>query len=205
MAEQVAHYRRLRGAALEWLSQEDDYQFGKFNLAYNLDSLKDGLGDIWWNEFGNYPLRARMWHEDPATRLKALQAAGKTAATARGLWATLINIQIAAPIKDVSAMTLKDLQYSFPEEKSEFGYVGKPIAGSPLEQTIQDLDASLPRPVRPNGLPLAAIERARQVCLAASQLFMDYLIELCPPDQPIVLPRGGLSSTEDIQSWYPEV
>ncbi len=215
MVEQNAHYQRLRGAALQWLRDEDRYQWSKFNLDLNLKSLKDGLsGTIWANEFGNYPLRAlaqaRELPDDLQARsqsqeqhrLQALQAAGKTAAVGRGLWATLIQVQTRVSIDKASQMTLDDLAFSFPSAPSEFGYVGKPIKKSPLEQAIIKADKSLPRPVEHDSLTLSDIERARTICLAASQLFMDYLVQLCPPGEPIILPRGGVASG-NIESWQP--
>jgi hypothetical protein len=200
----------LRQAALQWLRDEDSYQWQKFSVADNQASLTDGvMGTIWTNELGNYLMRAALAAESGG-RLQALQPAGKVAAAGRGLYAALLQLRTPGlDMSEASQITLVDLDQSFPlATRSDFDYtassrsVRERLPDSPLWSALGALDVSLPRPVVSGGVGEGHVELARDVCLAAGQVFVDYLVMLCPEDEPLVLPQGGLPSGI-IEAWRP--
>ena len=197
----------VRSAGLRWLEVESGYQRRKsIGYAGGSRSLEHGLrGTLWAHELGNYPLQAALavQQQDPRSRLRALQAAGKTAAVGRALYATLV-LQFnpdELTEDDAHRVTFLDLRTSFPKKASGFEFTLQSPQYPPLAEAIDALHIELTRPLEPDGLH-KNLQWSGQLCRAASQLFMDYLVLLCPPERPIVLPHAGVPSGV-VRPWQP--
>jgi hypothetical protein len=205
-AEYWSRAGNTRHIALAWLRGEDRYQFRKFSLAASHVALDDGVRDsIWGSELGNYPLRAAVFYENDAP-LQALQAAGKSAAVARALYA--VAYQLHRPhlsIEDASEFTLSDLELSVPRaiESDPFDYLGvRDIHTSPLWEKVSIFDETLPRPVAHGDVNPEHVNNAREICLAGVDLFMDYVVEIAPYGTDTDWPQPGHPSGT-IVPWRP--
>lgn len=189
------HPLQLRVAGLQWLQAEHPYQRRKMVDEQAQWSLDNGFEDSRWaKKLGAYPVVAAMalQRQRRKSRLRALQAAGKTAAVGRALHATLIDLsQPDVTQEQAHKITFSALQSTFPTAESGFAYGTQAPQYPQLAEAMKALQDSLPYTVTPGNLPRQCVEHGRLICLAASQLYMDYLVQLCPPGWPIVLPRAG--------------
>jgi hypothetical protein len=196
----------VRHIALAWLRGEDDYQFRKFSPEASYAALDEGIRDsIWGSELGNYPLRAATTHE-AGLSMPTLQAAGKSAAVARALYAVIL--QLHSPdmtIQEASQYTLHELETIVPDaaEADDYDYAGRRnIRNSPLWQRVILLDETLPRPVAVSTIEEEHVARARAICLAGADLFIDYAVDITPYGVDVDWPQPGLPSGE-LVPWRP--
>jgi len=195
-----------RDAAVLWLRGEDAWQWSakKFSIEANARELaENGVVDGgWYHQFNNYPPKVALYREAESW-LHVMQYAGKTAATARGLFVTTQAIAEGCGDDDrprLSAESLTLLDEHFALTRTGVGdYRAVDIVwGSPFEDKLQKLHDAL-----------LATDNARLVAAAEDVMYEGvtyfvHKIEIAHGAMggDLVMPKPGLSSG-NIELWVP--
>lgn len=206
-----------QSAAVAWLRGEDSWQWSasKFSLAGNIADMQaaGGVDPGWEHQFYNYPGKIPMYREVAGDAdvvataretawLRVMQYAGKTAATARGLFVTVKGlVEEKDDLAELSQASLDELEAHVGAGQTNLGsYTGlDTVWGTPLGDGLVALDEALRETASDR------LELARDVMYEGVTYFVDHIREAhCAQEGQLVLPRPGVPSGT-IESWSPEI